>query len=700
MKLVIEEVKHMKEGRKLTRREFIRLSTLATAGVIITACQTPVPTEEPVVETTAAPIKEATVQPKVEITKLAPGAEEPIVATLAPEAKYKEAPMLADLVAKGELPPVEERLPLNPYVEVTRESIGKYGGNLRRGFNGASDRWGPTKFNDRSLVWLDENLNLIPRILESWEVSPDAKVYTFKLRKGMKWSDGTDFTSADWKWYFENMVKNTELNTGIPTRYSTVGADKVRVLCEMEFPDDYTVVYKFAHPNTLFMYGALRAAYDHFAPKYMEQFHAGFVSKTDIDAKVSNAGLGAWTELFTNMNYWYNNPERPQIFPWLGENTLVDEVHIMKRNPYFFGIDAEGNQLPYINRITHRLFENADMFNLWIINGEIDFQNRHVALSNFTLFKENEAAGDYQVFVGSSAGHTALQLNLATKEPKLNEFFNTRDVRIAISLAMNREEVNELIYNGMTTPRQYSPLKLSPNYYEKLSNAYIEYDPDRANQMLDDAGYVRGADGYRMFKDGSGPISFTIEGTAASGTTGEDEALLMVKYLDEVGIKSAYKYYERALYTEHYEANEIEAATWGGDRTVLPLAPSAIIFRGVGIDRPWAAGFGQWFNSSGQHAAAVEPPEGHFIWKIWDLWEQIQAEPDPAQQNKLFEGILDIWAEELPMIGLLGEAPALVIVKNGFRNYLPGQPIDDTTGDEHLLQTETYFWEEPEKHLL
>jgi peptide/nickel transport system substrate-binding protein len=330
------------------------------------------------------------------------------------------------------------------------------------------------------------------------------------------------------------------------------------------------------------------------------------------------------------------------------------------------------------------------------VNGEIDFQNRHVAISNYTLFKENEASGDYKVFLGTSAGHSALQLNLATKEPRLNEFFNTRDVRIAISYAMNRDEVNELIYNGLLTPRQYSPLKLSPNYYEKLSNAHIEFDPAKANEMLDAAGYEKGADGFRTFKDGE-PISFIIEGTAEPGSSGEDEVQLVAKYLNDVGIKATYKYFERALYTEHFEANEIEAAWWGGDRTVVPLAPGAPIFRGTMIDRPWAAGFGQWFNSNGTHPASVEPPPDHFINQIWAIWDEISREPNPDQQNKLLEQIMDIWAEEIPMIGLLGESPSPIIVKNGFRNYLNGFPIDDTTGDEHLLNTESYFWENPEE---
>jgi peptide/nickel transport system substrate-binding protein len=372
----------------------------------------------------------------------------------------------------------------------------------------------------------------------------------------------------------------------------------------------------------------------------------------------------------------------------------------MERNPYFFATDPEGQQLPYLDKVNHRLFETPDVFNMWIINGEIDFQARHVGIGNYTLYKESEADGDYQVYLGISAGHVCVQLNHTCKDERMREFAQDRNVRIALSLAVDRNELNELIYDGLLVPRQYSPLPQSPNYYPKLSDAYIEFDPDEANRLLDEAGYSeKDGDGFRLWKDGSGEtLSFVIEGTSQPGDVGDDAIQLIVKYYADVGIKATYQYLERSLYTEHFQANELEAAFWGGDRTVLPLAPGAPIFRATMIDRPWAPAWGIWLNSNATDPVSEEPPEGHWLWDIWAIWDQIIVEPDEATRNKLFEGIMDIWAEELPQIGYLGESPSPIIVKNGFRNYLDGFPMDDTTGDEHLLNTETYFWEEPEKH--
>jgi peptide/nickel transport system substrate-binding protein len=675
--------------RQVSRRQFMHLSAIASAGAVLAACGGGAPAPEaPAAAATAAPAAEAA----------APAAP------AAPPTQFQEAPMLADLVANGSLPPVDERLPSNPLVMEVQESIGNYGGTLRRGFRGVSDRWGPTKFQDRSIVWYDKDLNMRPRIAESWEISEDARTWTFHLREGMRWSDGEPFTTANIQWWYDNELQNTDLSPSPGAKWVT-GPN--RDLMELNVIDDLNFSVTFVDPKPLFIYelgrlnpgdGPLDSLYS--PGHYMTQFHAELTDDQDaLDAAIAEAGFESWTQLYVDRNHWYLNPDRPSLGPWIAKNQLSNELFLMERNPYFFAVDPEGNQLPYIDNVTHRLFEQDDVFNLWIINGEIDFQNRHVNIGNFTLFKENEENGDYTVYIGASSSHMALQLNHTTKNERLREFFQNRDVRIALSIGVDREAINELVFDGLYTPRQYSPLSSSPNYYPALSDAYIEFDVARAEELLDAAGYVRGADGIRVFNDGSNdPITFNIEGTALTGSADEDAVQQVIRYFNDMGINASYRALERSLYTEHYQANEIEAAWWGGDRTVVPLA-APIIFIGTQPDRPWCPAWG-YFRTDPTNPAAEEPPEGHWIWDIWNLWDELAKEPDPAAQNAMFEQILDIWATEVPMIGYLGEAPAPVIVKNGFRNYLPGFPIDDVTGDEHLLNTETYFWDDPEAHTM
>jgi peptide/nickel transport system substrate-binding protein len=669
--------------RPVSRRQFMRLSAYASAGVALAACG----------GGGAAPAVEA---PAAEAPAAAPAADSGAAA--AAPGQYNEAPMLAELVQAGSLPPVDERLPTNPLVMPVAEQTGNYGGTFRRAFRGVSDRWGPTKCQDHGLAWYDTDLNMQPRLAESWETNDDASEWTFHLREGMKWSDGTPFTTEAVQYWYDNEFKNELMSiTLFSTNYVT-GPDNTQA--ELEVVDDYTFKLKFAHPNPLFIYKVARPTPPPYTPgHYMQQFHADLTSdKAALDAQVKEAGFESWDQYYIDRTYWYMNPERPSVSPWLSKNPLSDEIFTMERNPYFFAVDADGNQLPYVDRISHRLFDNDEVLNLWVTSGEIDFQARHISIANFTLYKENETAGDYQVYVGTSANHLALQLNLTTKNERLREFFNQRDVRIAISQAINREDINELIYDGLATARQYSPLSTSPQYYEKLSNAYIEHDVEQANSLLDGAGYSeKNADGFRVWPGTTEEISIIIEGTATPGSADEDAVQQVTQQLAEVGIRASYKGVERSLYEEHYQANEIEAAWWGGDRTVLPLA-APIIFIGTQPDRPWCVAWSLWRNQGDTNPNAEEPPADHWIRDIWGLWDQIAVEPDAAKQNELFTQILDIWAEELPMIGVLGELPAPIIVKTGVRNYLEGLPIDDTTGDEHLLNTETYFWEDPENH--
>ncbi len=670
--------------RQVSRRQFLQLSAVTTAGVMLVACA---PSGAP----PAAPVAEAPAAPAADVGA---GAAAP--------GTYNEAPMLADLVKAGSLPPVDDRLPKTPGVIPVAESVGNYGGTMRRGFRGVSDRWGPTKMQDRGLTWYDEELGLRAHHAESWEVNDDATEWTFHLREGMKWSDGSAFTTANIQWWYDNIFLNPEMlpDTGQNNANWTTGSDRKKF--ELSVADDYTFTLKFANPNPLFGFKVVRPTPPIYAPgEYMKQFHMDLTDdKAGLEAKVKEAGFDNWYLYFEDRSKWFLNPGRPSLGPWIPKNELSNELFEMERNPYYFGVDEAGNQLPYVDHVRHRLFETPDVFNLWITNGEIDFQARHVTLSNFTVFKESEEAGGYEVLIGKAAGIETLWPNQTTKNPRLNEFFNKRDVRIAMSVAVDRAAINELAFDGLLTPMQYSPLSVSPQYYEKQATAHIEYDEAKANTLLDAAGYAeKNADGIRLWNDGSGEeIAFTIEAIDNAGSPTEDAALEVVKYLNKVGLKAAYKGFERALFEEHYKANEIEAAWWAGDRTVLPLV-APIIWIGTQPDRPWCPAWSYWRNEGEKNPVSQQPPADHWINTIWTTWDACSAEPDAAKRDALFYQILDIWAEELPAIGFLGESPALVIKKKDMKNYTEGQPMDDTTGDENLLNTETYFWENPAEHV-
>ncbi len=651
-------------SRKIvTRREFLRLSMIAAAGAMVGTQDQP-----------------------QEIASAHPPSQ--------PEGKgsasallFQEAPELAELVAQGLLPPVGERLPLNPCVIPVLHQIGKYDSLMNRAHKGVSDRWGPMKMKDHGLVWFDHNLALVPHLCESWEVSADARQWTFHLRQGARWSDGVEFTSADFTWWYENVALNNQLTTG-------EGYFNGRLLDHVTAAGPYTVTLAFVDPHPLFLYATARGA--PFMPgHYLWWFHAGLCpDPAALENEAVAAGYADWADYFNNnRSLWHLNPALPGTGPWVSRNTLEETVFLMERNPYYYGVDADGNQLPYINAVSHRYFSQDNEFTAMVTGGRIDFQARHTSFGYYDLYKDNEAAGGYHVVLGTTANHLAIQLNLTALDPRLRPFFQQRDVRIALSLAVDRAAMNTALFDGLAVPRQYSPLSSSPQYYATLSNAHIAYNPAQANLLLDSLGYTStDAEGFRLWNDGTGErIHFTIEGTAQAGSSEEAAVQMVRQYYAAVGIDTTYQSVDRDTYGTHFTTNQVEAAWWGGDRTVLPLiAPG--IFLGTQTDRPWACAWGLWSNNNAD-PNGEEPPAGHWINDIWSLWDQISIEPSEAQRDALFRQILDIWATELPMIGFLGENPQPVIMKNNMYNYDEGYPIDDTTADEELLSPETYFWD-------
>lgn len=681
--------------KKISRREFIRVSTLAAAGAAAAACAPqPTPTPPPPkAEPTAAPKPQATTAPAQPTTA-------PAQPTAAPKAaaKYREAPMLTQLVQAGKLPPVDQRLPENPKIVEGLDGIGKYGGLWRMSYSGQADQTAVNQVKNRGLLKINEKLVVTPGMAESWEVSPDGSEFTFKLRKGLKWSDGKPLTSADFVYWYENVIKHPTLTKAIPTWLTSLVEGK-RVPLTLTAPDAFTIKYKFAKPKSLFYLdgnivnglGTAQPAH------YMKQWHMDLADdKAKVEAATKAGNYASWDLMYAEKNLERFNNERPTNEPWLHVNSFKEEIVRLERNPYFWCVDKEGNQLPYIDRLQFRLFQDPQVHYLRVTNGEIDCQGRHSGFSQYTIFKENEKKGDYTVQMWKQTAVFSIHFNMTAKNPKLRELFQARDFRIAVSLGVNRDELNQLLYEGLATPMQYGPPKGSPQYYEKLNNAYLEYNPKKANELLDALGYnKRDSEGYRLWKDGSGPVSWTLLG----GVTQGEDSLAIIDYLKKLGFKVSYKGVERSLSIQMHNANDVECTLSNADRTLVPLADPQVWIKHTNIDdRPWCNAWTAWYIDP-KHPIAEEPPKGHWIWTIWDLYDQIMQASDDNKRNELFRKILDIWAVELPSVGFLGDLPKPIPVKNGLKGIKPGNLWDCcSTSYEHIIDNSTWYWDDPEKH--
>ncbi|MBN2502343.1 MAG: ABC transporter substrate-binding protein [Anaerolineales bacterium] len=671
-------------GKGLSRRDFLK-AVAATAATAVTARVVP--------EAAAAPHRQG---------------------------GYNEAPMLADLVASGALPPVEQRLPTSPRVITPTHEVGQYGGTLRRAFKGLSDRWGPVKLSEEGAVQWDcpdpeQAPTLVVNYISEWSQNDDASEYTFKLREGLKWSDGMPFTTADVKFWYDYIFVPQLMGRPGPLSVGLVGEgeDPDANMMQLEVIDELTWKISFTVPNPLLIlrFGndtmGLIAGPSMAAPKhYLEKFigTADTADQALIQAAMEAHGLSTWEELWFEaapmdgrgpINFFFRNPDLPCIHPWRSANSPLDDPWVMERNPYYHAVDTAGNQLPYIDRISHALFQETETLNLWIAQGLIDMQQRHVGSADFTFFKENEEAGDYKVITWRSASTNAFHPNTSHPDPVKAAMFDTPEFREALSIAINREELNELVYSGRLEPRQASPVSGSPNYDPEFESRWIEFDRERANQLLDGLGYdKRDGAGYRLRPDGE-RLSITVTYTEALGAMNPDEVLVVKGYWEAIGIQVNLQLLERSLLEERNQAGDIEVGVWLVDRSSVVMVDSRR-YTGVLTDSPWAPRYANYmavmvYGNGVTATATAEPPEGHPIRRIHELWQAIQTEGDEATRNAMFQEILDIHKEHPYMIGTVGEDPAPVIVKNNIGNVGAGFINDDTMRNVGIARPKQFY---------
>ncbi len=362
---------------------------------------------------------------------------------VAKAASSGEAPQLAALVKDGKLPALKDRLPENPLVVTPHEKIGTYGGTLRRGIRGSSDHNGILRMvgNQGLVRWNLEFTEVLPNLAEKWEINADASEFTFYLRKGTKWSDGYPFTADDVVFAIEDVVKNKELYGSTPAQVSIGGkaVDVAKV-------DDYTVKFKFAAPNALYLENLATPLGQHptlFAKHYCSKFLPKY--NTSIEAEAKAAGAASWTEFFRSKcgdieipSRW-SNVDKPTLDPWVvkepysGGATRV----VMTRNPYFWQVDTEGNQLPYVDEINFGISQDVESLMLNVISGKIDIQERHIStLANKPTLSENAKKGDYRLMtlVPSAAQQCQIYLNITHKDPAMRTMFADKSFRQALSL--------------------------------------------------------------------------------------------------------------------------------------------------------------------------------------------------------------------------------------------------------------------------
>ncbi len=703
-----------------SRRAFLRLSALAMAGSLLAACTgkrgVVPPPEVPTVEPTPAAGAAPAVLPQ----------------------RYQEAPMLAEQVARGELPPVGERLPAKPLVLQPSAALGQYGGDLRatvyRGLGcpeppndvpgGISTVTGFLMSTELSLLLDDvlatcllafgQDMTLRPNLAETWEYDESGTQLTFHLRRGVRWSDGAPFTTQDIL-FFANYKPGDR-----PAGDSLVAADDYTFTFHQDRAD-LQVVVNFALFEQYWPAEYLKPYHIAFSTDAVQRVMAKYLGKRmDADSVAEYMESGGLQELAkalesAEQDLWQfeflqmastRAPNRPVLGPWVMEGEAGCKGIVLRRNPYFWQVDPEGRQLPYLDRIAFDGVEDASLFRAAFANGEVGVQALELTAGDLGWLREHEADGDYRVRTSPSTWHLTLHLNLATADERLGPFFNDLRVRQAIMLGIDRERLNFEYYDGLCTARQFSPLEGTRFYDEEVSQGYVGYDVDEANALLDEAGYgERDGEGYRLHP-GGGRVAFEIVGETQEGSAEEGCAEEVAGYLGELGLECRYRRVPAEEMNELQAKNGIQAA-WLPNYS-FPVLPTRAVFTflGFGINQqPWAGAYGYyWYatttGASGYTDDMIEPPAGHWIWDLWRMYDEMGEETDVEKWEEGFRRLMRAWAEQVPVIGILGQMPQPVVVHNDIRNYVDGLPYDEQVGGITLQNLQQLYWEHPERHVV
>jgi len=645
----------------LNRRAFLKMTAMTTAAAVATACGSPAPEQAP------APAESAGEEASQAADAVPAG----------PPSSYNEAPMLAERVEAGELPPVAERLPPSPQIITPIEEIGQYGGSVNVAIGNPNALFGDPQavMGTELILRIDSDFSSITGgLVESWEFNEDATEQILHLRQGLKWSDGAPFTADDFLFAWHDLWLNEEYAPGGPPSEWKAGAAASGEPLEMEKIDDYTIRLTFAQPYPLivlqqcFYPGAQGGLWQ---PKhYAEQFHPAYADEAELAQLVSDAGFEDWTQLLRDRCRVGSTIPAQIGLPGMTAFIRVDDApdhHTYERNPYYWKVDTAGNQLPYIDSAIIFIIDNREVANAKLIAGELDFAGRQADLANMELYQANLESANLKLKMWQSTfpGRTVIVPNLTHKDPQVRDFFQNQDVRHALSVAIDREEINNVIYFGLGEPRQWAAWPDSKYYQEEDADHWAQFDPDMANQLLDDAGYAeKDADGFRLFPDGS-RVSWVIQlDTEQADILSVFE--LLVEQWRAVGLEPSIRPINRTLLIEMVDTNDVGMSGWEGDISDITWVWNSRLNHPGHGNVKWGHAWDLWLSGDTDNEIAEEPPE-EIAW-VYNRWQDMIDAVDEDDHIAIARELWDWFYDYLPGFGTVG-IPKPVLMKQNLTNF-------------------------------
>lgn len=680
-------------SQKINRRKFLQVSAAGAAGLIIASCApattTPTPTTAPAADT---PVSGAANTPTAIATQGATATPVPTVAV----SKYKEAPALAALVKAGTLPSVDKRLPANPLVLSPIDGIGKYGGRFRKFWSGAwSGGFLEEQYGHSPLRWIDDGMGIAPGNVDKWSANADNSEWTLHMREGLKWSDGQPCDVNDVIWWWDNVTVKGD--PAQPDSIPDFGQDANGKLVTFTKVDDYTLKLTYGTPAPLTAKRLAMWVNANIGPRwicpahYLKDFHPKF-----------NTAVKDFTTFNVN-SVVFTNPACPTLTHWMLTKYDAGKAMTAERNPYYYAVDTEGNQLPYIDGEDYINVQDRQVELVQIRQGSIDQCHFHdLTLADISTLKDAASAGGYEVVLWDSGSGTAMMYfwnydypDLTPADKKIHDLFRTPEFKQAMSFALDRPTIQSTVYygTGILTTGTMSPKAQEFNFNaeaqafgKKAREIYVAYDTAKANALLDGLKMMKGADGKRTYPDGS-KMEVSVDLPADAGKECTDVLEIAKKNWEAVGLNIIVNQITGTAFDALWHSGKGHIHTnWEvGDGPDHLLYPSWVVPNEP--DR-WAPLCGRLLQFAGTSSETTEtdkspwdrtPPrfnkndpeyKGTPIEKIHGLYAQAILEPDEVKRASLVWQMWQIHEDSGPFfIGTVANYPRITIISTKVTNY-------------------------------
>jgi len=596
-------------------------------------------------------------------------------------ADFKEADILKQKVSSKALPPVKDRLPENPLVVKPVESVGKHGGDWNMALVGGGSLSMLFRYQayEPLLRYTPDWSGVTLNVAEAFDGNEDSTVYTIRLRKGMKWSDGQPYTTADVKFWYDTILTDKRVAVNGQGHWKTAGKP-----AKLEVVDEQTFKVIFDQPNGMFPLQVAWSNSDHTTrcPKhYLEQFHIDYNPKADELAK--QRGFESWIAAFQSASgfqddnaFFLNSSKKPCLHAWVftiapGENT---ERAVAERNPYYWKVDTEGNQLPYMDRIVYQMVADPQVLLLKVMQGEIDLMDQYIATpNNKSVLYDAREQGNYDFYTLTSTEANVMNFifNFNHNDETKRKLFRNKDFRAALSMALDRQSLIDAVLVGQGAPAQPSIKQGDPLYNEQLATQFTSFDVEKANGMLDQILPKRDDQNFRLDEKGRRvTIIFEIDQARAVFL---DLFQLVIPMFQAVGIDAQMRTMDRSLWeTRVRQGRDFDATAhqFGANGGVAAMLDPRY-YVPTDSNAMYAPAWQLWYLDRG-NADAEEPPEE--TKKQLELYDKLKATSDPAGQQAIMKQILQGAAENFYVFGISQPPDGYGIVKNNMKNITRTMP--------------------------